>query len=424
MNRPHPPVIAGAGYSFIRLQMLRLDLGDLAVASSETARHINRRIVLNLIRDKQPISRADLARFSGLQRSTVSLITEQLIDDRWVVEGTTGRLPRGRRPTLLLLNQRRRIICIDIRPLRTAIGISDVNGTFSFQEVISTPPDPQRAIRNIVARLRPLLKARSDSPFEGIGISLPGRVDLASQELVFAPNLNWPITDLKTPIERETGLEVALENAANACALAELWSGRLGAVRNFVAITVSEGIGVGIVSDGRLVRGPSGMAGEFGHFPLEVNGPACACGNHGCWEVLASERAALRYYSESTARTNKSKQSTLEFQALLSLAEQGDVLAGKAIDKMAGQLARGLRMIIAGLAPEAILLVGEFTAAWHRFEPKLKSEARQQTRSFLPVSIIPARDGAMVRLRGSVALVLQKHFGLSLGAPAIGKEAE
>ncbi|MBV9084354.1 MAG: winged helix-turn-helix domain-containing protein, partial [Acidobacteriaceae bacterium] len=101
--------------------MLRLDLSELPVASSETARHLNRRVILNLIREKQPISRADLARFSGLQRSTVSLITEELIDERWVVEGSTGRLPRGRRPTLVLLNQRRKIICVDIRPKRTTI---------------------------------------------------------------------------------------------------------------------------------------------------------------------------------------------------------------------------------------------------------------------------------------------------------------
>src|SRR5918911_1366259 len=150
--------------------MLRLDLTDLPVASSETARHLNRRVILNLIREKQPISRADLARFSGLQRSTVSLITEELIDDRWVVEGSTGRLPRGRRPTLLLLNQRRKIICIDIRPKRTAIGVSDVNGVFSFQEVIQTNPDPDRTVRHVVARLKPLLKTRSETPFEGIGI--------------------------------------------------------------------------------------------------------------------------------------------------------------------------------------------------------------------------------------------------------------
>ena len=392
--------------------MLRIDLSDLSVASSETARQVNRRIILKLIRDKQPISRADLARQSGLQRSTVSLITEELIEDRWVVEGSTGRLPRGRRPTLLLLNQRRKIICIDIRPTRTFIGVSDVNGVFSFQESISTASDPERTLRQMIGRLRPILKTRTEDPFEGIGISLPGRVDDTTQQLIFAPNLKWPAIDLKTRIERETGLEVAVENAANACALAEIWFSRTNTIRNLVTVTVSEGIGTGIVADGRLLRGANGMAGELGHFPLQPDGPQCGCGKRGCWEVLASDQAAIRYYFESAARNSRVRQPDLEFKALLSLADQGDSLAIKALDKMAVQLARGVRMIIAGLDPEAILFVGEFTAAWGRFEPRIKAEVAQQKISTFPIALIPARDGEITRLRGSVALVLYKHFGV------------
>ncbi len=394
--------------------MVRLNADEMPVASSETARHINRRILLNLIRDRQPISRADLARFSGLQRSTVSLICEQLIGDKWVVEGPTGRLPRGRRPTFLRLNQSRAIICIDIRPLRTTIGVSDVNGTFSSQDVFLTPPDPETALHELIRRIRPLLKQRSDIPFEGIGISLPGRIDATTQQLVFAPNLKWPVTDLKTPMERETGLEVALENAANACALAEIWFGRLENIRNLVAITVSEGIGTGIIADGRLIRGSTGTAGEFGHVPLDPDGPVCSCGNRGCWEVLASNRAALRYYFESKARGGRSGERTLEFQDLLSLSQQGDAVAIKALDMMAVQLGRGVRMIIAGLAPEAIVFIGEFTAAWEQFKPRIQEEVQQQTISALPVSLIPGQDGAIARLRGTVALVLHKHFGVSV----------
>lgn len=396
--------------------MLRIDLSDLPVASSETARHLNRRVVLNLIRDKQPISRADLARLSGLQRSTVSLITEELIEDRWVVEGSTGRLPRGRRPTLLLLNQRRRIICIDIRPKRSFIGVSDVNGVFSFQESLPTAPDPERAIRQLIGRLRPLLKTRTEDPHEGIGISLPGRIDTTTGQLVFAPNLKWSGIDLKGPIERETGLEVALENAANACALAQMWFNRGSTIRNLVTVTVSEGIGTSLVMDGRLLRGANGMAGELGHFPLDPDGPPCGCGKRGCWEILASDQAAIRYYFESAARATRPRSPDLEFKALLSMADQGDVLAAKALDKMAMQLARGVRMIVAGLDPEAILFVGDFISAWSRFEPRIKSEVQQQKLSTVPISLIPARDGELTRLRGSVALVLYKHFGISLSA--------
>src|SRR6185503_15940066 len=108
-------------------------------ASSEVVRDINRRIVLHLIRKRHPISRADLARMSGLQRSTISLIVEDLIQDNWVLEGPTGRLPRGRRPTFLRLNDERVIIGVDIRPTQTAIALSDVNGKFASQEVMATP---------------------------------------------------------------------------------------------------------------------------------------------------------------------------------------------------------------------------------------------------------------------------------------------
>src|ERR1700684_4320221 len=114
--------------------MRRLDFTNTQVASSETARDINRGVILNLIRRRQPISRAELARISGLQRSTVSLITEQLIQERWVVYGPTGRLPRGRRPTFLRLNDQRAIIGVDIRPSQTTIALADVNGKFTSQE--------------------------------------------------------------------------------------------------------------------------------------------------------------------------------------------------------------------------------------------------------------------------------------------------
>src|ERR1043166_546300 len=107
-------------------------------ASSEVVRDINRRLVLNLIRTRHPISRADLARLSGLQRSTVSLIVEQLIEEHWVLEGPTGRPPRGRRPTFLRLNDERVIIGVDIRPGQTTVALADANGKFISQEILST----------------------------------------------------------------------------------------------------------------------------------------------------------------------------------------------------------------------------------------------------------------------------------------------
>src|SRR5215468_8011468 len=130
--------------------MRRLNFTNTQIASIQTARDINRGVVLNLIRRRQPISRADLARVSGLQRSTISLIVEDLIRERWVLEGSTGRLPRGRRPTFLELNHQRAVIALDIHPSQTTVAVTDLGGRIVAQNVVSMPDDPNKAITPIV----------------------------------------------------------------------------------------------------------------------------------------------------------------------------------------------------------------------------------------------------------------------------------
>ena len=377
-------------------------------ASSEVVRDINRRVVLNLIRTRQPISRADLARASGLQRSTISLIVEQLIAENWGLEGPTGRLPRGRRPTFLRLNDDRVIIGVDIRPTQTTVALADANGKFTSQEVMGTPSDPTLALSRLIESIQRIKSSCRGKMIEGVGISLPGRFDRTVNRLVFAPNLKWPDFDIRNPIVEQTGLDVELENAANACVLAEVWFDRVHACRNLVVITVSEGIGTGILANGALVRGLNGMAGEFGHVPVEPAGPLCGCGSRGCWEVFASNRAALRYYLESG-----SPDSGLNFPDLLSRADQGDSKAAQALDTMARYLGRGMRMIVAGLAPERIVVVGDLTRSWHRFGGIMESEIQAQVLAGgRPPLLVPAFEDGMARLRGTVALVLQKHFSV------------
>src|SRR5258708_30278621 len=163
----------------------------IQTASSEVVRDINRRTVLNLIRTRQPISRADLARVSGMQRSTISLIVEALVNEHWVLEGPTGRLPRGRRPTFLRLNDDRVIIAVDIRPLQITVALSDVNGKFTFQEASATPSDAKVAVDAIITRIQGIVRSCRDKKIEGVGITVPGRVDRSTGQLVFAPNLKW-----------------------------------------------------------------------------------------------------------------------------------------------------------------------------------------------------------------------------------------
>jgi len=374
-------------------------------ASTDLVRELNRRTVLNLVRTRQPLSRADLARATGLQRSTISSIVAELIEEEWILEGPSARRERGRRPTFLRMNDGRVIIGVDIRPSQITVALADVNGNFTSQEVIPTPARPQEAIDELVQRIQRLQASSLDKKIEGIGVNIPGRVEPGTAKLIFAPNLNWPPTDLRTPLMEATGLDVELENAANACVLSAAWFERMD-VQHLVAVTVSEGIGTAILLNGRLARGKSGMAGEFGHVPLDPQGPLCGCGSHGCWEVFASNRAALRYYDEGQQGIDG-----LYYPDLLSLAGQGDARAIRALEMQARYLGRGMRMIVAGLDPELILVVGELTRSWDLFGPVIEAEIRSQV---LPGAMCPEikalREGNLARLRGTVAAILQKHF--------------
>jgi predicted NBD/HSP70 family sugar kinase len=395
----------------------KIDLNNFQVATTETVRDINSRIMLNLVRKHQPVSRADLMRYSGLQRSTVSAIAERLIAERWLKEGAVGDLPRGRKPTFLHLNTERcGVVGVDIQPATTTLAVSSMDTQFLAQESMPTARDPSEFIARLCRRIMDLMRAHPRNSYEGIGISLPGRIDSSSQQ-IFAPTLGWSELDLKTHLERATGLPVELENASNACALAELWSGRhTDGVRNLVAVTVSDDIGVGMIMNGQLVRGSTGMAGEFGHVSQMPGGPQCRCGNSGCWEVLASNSAAVRYYTESAAVRkgevgSKSDMAKLPFGDILRLVEQGDSRACKALNRMAHHLGAGIAMLVTGLAPDVLVVVGEVTRAWDKVGPVVAEAVKRRSFTHAVTRILPTDPEAQPRLRGTIALVLQNHFG-------------
>lgn len=382
----------------------RLDLNDIAAASSETARHINREIVLRLVHLHQPISRADLARLSGLQRSTVSQIIEQLIGERWIREGAVAQLPRGRRPTMIVLNDDLVVLAADIRPRQATIAMVDLNGRLLSRSQLPLGSDPAKAVSSMVECMKRIRDDHPKKSLEGIGISVPGRVDRESQCLIFAPNLKWPKYDIKHAIENKMELPTEMENAATACLMSELWFGQMDGFRDVVLITVSEGIGAGILANGQLICGKYGMAGEFGHISIDPSGPRCACRQNGCWEVFGSCNAALRYYSESDSEPKH-----LTFHMLLNLAEEGDTHAVNALMKQAQYLGKGLRMVAASLSPEVILIAGDITSAWDRFAPVMQAELKELSLGERSPRLMPTHEGDVARLRGAAALLLQRH---------------
>lgn len=375
-------------------------------ASSELARQINRDILLEIIRLHQPLSRVEVSRWSGLQPSTVSAIVEQLIAERWVREGAVVRPSRGRPSTMLSLNDDLVTAAVDIRPDRAIVAVIDLSGRFLSRETVVTVSDPLESISRIKQRIKALQQLHSDKIFEGAGVSIPGRIDRNTQRLLLAPNLHWEKLDVKAVFEKDLGMQVEIDNDANACLSSELWFGRLKGVREAVLVAVGEGLGAAILMNGKIQSGHDGMAGEFGHISIDPNGPLCACGQRGCWETFATSRASLQAYSEHVPNSG-----IHTLGQLLRLSEEGDEHATAAISSQMTAIGSGLRLITAALSPERILITGEITACWSKLGHLVRQKLESGMLAGEPPKLIVAGDGELARLSGASAMLLRRHAG-------------
>ena len=253
--------------------MRRIDLKKVNVARSNTIRDINRQIVLNYVRELGPISRAEIARETALQRSTISLIVDELRGDG-LIEEVSGESTGGRPPSLLSLRTADAVaIGVDLGTVKTVMATSDLAGRVLEQEEFPTDHDVNNALAKMVECAQRLIR-KNGGTIEGIGISLPGVVDPETGNL-YVPHLNWRNEPIAETLTRHTSLPVTVDNDANAAALAELWFGRpeIREVRDFILVLVEEGVGTGIVFDGQVYRGEGGSAGEFGHMTIGTGRP-------------------------------------------------------------------------------------------------------------------------------------------------------
>lgn len=390
--------------------MRRINLKKANVARSDTIRYINRQIVLNYVREKEPISRAEISHETALQRSTVSLIVEELKTQGLIYE-TEGESTGGRPPTLLRLRAAGCMaIGIDIGTGRTTVAVADLVGRIVKRETFETDANVETTFRRIVAAIQKFIA--NEPSIEGIGVSIPGLVDPESGTALFVPHFKWRDWALATDLHEVIGLPVRVDNDANAAALAELWLGRpeIRDVRDFILVLVEEGLGTGIIFDGQIYHGVAGAAGEFGHMTIGKGAPVvCAAGSEECWEAFASERAALaRYNSRRAAEDN----SELRFSSLIDNAFNSDDAAKEALLETARYLGLGISNLTKGMSPEAVILAGEITRAWPLIADELRNAlAANIICSGLPsVPVFASTLGHDTRLLGALSLVLASKF--------------
>ena len=390
--------------------MRRIDLNKANVARSNTIRDINRQIVLNYVRERGPISRAEIAHETALQRSTVSLIVEELRVDG-LIEEVSGESTGGRPPILLSLRTADAVaLGVDVGTNRTMVATSDLAGRVLQEESFETHPDAEETTRRIIECANKLIR-RNNGTIEGIGVSLPGLVDPEGSEM-FVPTFNWRDLPLAKDLNEATGLPVTMDNDANAAALAELWFGlpEIRAVRDFILVLVEGGVGTGIVFDGQVYRGENGAAGEFGHMTIGQGAPvACASGSRECWEAFASERSALARYKNLSSGSNGA--GDIEFGELIDLALRGDGPARTALQETAKYLGIGIANLIRGLAPEAVIVGGPIVRAWSVIAEDIRTSVEATICRGLPSTrIIASTLGPEPTLMGALSLVLASKF--------------
>ncbi|HEY0098532.1 MAG TPA: ROK family transcriptional regulator [Pyrinomonadaceae bacterium] len=400
--------------------MRRIDLKKAQVARSSTIRDINRQIVLNYVRDREPISRAEIARETALQRSTISTIVEDLKSDGLIEEIGEGESTGGRRPTLLRLRAAGAMaIGVDITPTCTTIATSDLGGRVLEQEEFPHIEQPERLYARVIESVRRLAAKAGERKIEGVGVSLPGLVDPDSGRAVYIPWFNWRDWPIADEISAATGLDVIVDNDANAAALAALWFGRqeLREARDFIMVLVAEGIGTGIVVDGQIYRGERGGAGEFGHMIVGERAPvACSCGNHDCWEAFASGRAAVARYLQNGG-TSVDGAERIDLAQVVDRALAGEARAIHALTETAHYLGIGISNLIVGLSPEAVVVGGVIARAWPLVSGALNETIERSVRRGLPSAhIMPSILGDHPTLMGAISLVLARKFASVAGA--------
>jgi predicted NBD/HSP70 family sugar kinase len=400
--------------------MRKINTLDFKRATRTTSRDINRQILLNLVREHQPISRADLARRMEIGRGMVTTLTNELLAEGAIMEGAVGEAARGRKPTMLYVRtQDRLVIAVDVRFSRTYVMLGDFSGTQIAIENFETVTSPAELVTEIARRIDRLVETYAARwQVEGIGLVVPGMVDRETGRILNSPQLGWHDVDIRDALEAAVGMPVKIENAPIACALAHMWMGEKGdGAGDFVYVTVSDGVGAGMVVNGQVVRGHGNTAGEFGHITLNPDGPRCLCGSRGCFEAYTSNLATLgRYLGAQDLSPAESREllrrHEVTFTDLVTRARTGDARALDAIRETGRYLGLGLSMIVNALNPSRIVLGGEITAAWDLVAERVRREVAERalTRTAANTPIIPEQTSTHPRLRGATAIVAAPLF--------------
>ncbi len=329
----------------------------VSTLNQEQIKEINRVNIINILRDKGETTKQEISKILGLSIPTVTTNINMLMEDGLVTEAGVAKSTGGRKPVILRFNENAKYsFGVDITPDRIRIVMVNLNleiideNEFDYKRVYAFSD----VLDLIESEIRALLRKNKivKKLVVGVGISLPGLVDEDRLILENSPNIGVRDFDFSN-FEKKIGLKVSIENEANIAAFAEATIGEAKDKQNLVYISITEGVGTGIIINDHIYKSSHKKAGEFGHMRVSDEDTKCNCGRTGCWELFASKKALIKYYYEETGE--REHDLDVIFEGLLT----GNKQVTKAIDRYISHLFIGIENIILGLNPEYVIIGGE-----------------------------------------------------------------
>ncbi|MEU2431647.1 ROK family protein [Streptomyces sp. NPDC007861] len=374
--------------------------------------------IFALVLTAGPISRTGLSQRMGLAPSTVTRLLPPLLDHDYLRETDAPPQGRGRPQRMLEVNADKHVaVGIKIGPAQVSGVVTDMAAQV-LARAEEPIPDPRpgtalAAAADLATRLLDEVPGARERVL-GIGVGVGGHVDSAAGVCRYSAILDWQKVDVASPLSAATGLPVVVNNDVNTLAVAERWFGEGRDVDSFAVVTVGPGIGCGLMLNGELFSGTSGMAGELGHVPLDPAGPMCSCGSRGCLEALAGDRAVLRHIHDAGVSDCASIADAVE------LARDGSpgarAVAAAAFAEAGTALGRGLAGLCNILNLQKIIISGEGAVAHDLFGPAmttaLQAHAFSDAARDTTLHVDPAQHD--VWARGAACLAIREAVGAAV----------
>jgi glucokinase-like ROK family protein len=386
-------------------------------------RETNLSSVLRLIYSEAPLSRAQLAAKTGLNKSTVSSLVEDLLDRKLIHETGINYVGTGRPATQLEVNSNvGAVVGVELGVDFVAVVLADITGKILGRKQISADPAASQAKTfELTQALIEEIMLQCDKlglKVMGLSFSIPGTVDLDEGALIFAPNLQWHNVAFRQLFSTSTGLKIFIENDANAAAIAEHLFGKARNLKDFIFVFAGVGLGGGLFLNGQLYRGKGGYAGEIGHTPI-IEDPfqkLCHCGNLGCWETYANqysivERIQTRLETKRSTLISalmEKQNAPLSISIIKQAAEMGDTDALEGLAEAGTAMGNGIAGLVNIFNPEMIILGGPISIAGEFLLPSIRQSVNKRAMHEIVIQteINISAFGTDASVIGAVAVVI------------------